>query len=201
MSISPGVLWVLWLVAKPMPAVVLAGLVSRHERTPYSRRLTIGLALSAVGDVLMELPGAFLFGLGVFLGAHLAYAAAFLAEARRAALLRSLPFVTFAVAGWLALRPGVGELAVPVALYVAAIGAMMWRAAAAIGVPGRSGTARVAALVGAVLFAVSDLLIGLDRFRAPIPHGKVAILTLYWLGQLGIAGAVLLAGRRAEATR
>lgn len=191
----------LWLCAKPMPAAALAGLVWWRERTPYSRRLALGLALSAVGDVLMELPGGFLFGLGVFLGAHLAYTAAFVAESRRLALARAVPFVAFAGAGWLALRSGVGALADPVALYVTAIAAMMWRAAACVGAPPRPRNARLMALGGAILFAVSDLLIGLDRFRAPIPHGKTAILTLYWLGQLGIAGAVLLSAERATATR
>ncbi len=192
---------VVWLVAKPMPALLLAGVVARREPTAFARRLAAGLVLSAGGDLLLELSGGFVAGLALFLFAHLTYAAAFFAESRRPALLRALPFAAFALVACAVVRPGLGELLVPVAFYVTAIALMMWRAAACLGVPGRPAGARLAALSGALLFAASDLLIGLDRFRAPIPHGKVAILTLYWLGQLGIAGAVLLAGRRAEATR
>lgn len=194
-----------WLVAKPMPALLLAGLVRRREHGTYARRLAVGLVLSAVGDLCMELRGGFLAGLGVFLLAHLAYAAAFLAEGRRPGLLRALPFLAFAGGAFAVLRPGLGGLVAPVALYVTAIAVMMWRAACCLGEPGRPGVARVAALGGAILFAASDLLIGLDRFRAPIPHGRVAILALYWAGQAGIALSVLLAarleGRRAAAAR
>ena len=191
----------LWLLAKPMPALVLAGAVWRREHGTYARWLSVGLGLSAAGDVFMELPGGFLAGLGVFLLAHLAYAAAFLAEGRRPGFVRALPFLAFAGGALAALWPGLGELAAPVVLYVTAIAVMMWRAACCIGAGGRSRAARRAALAGAILFAVSDLLIGLDRFRAPIPHAQVAILTLYWAGQIGIALSVLLAGSRPGTTR
>jgi uncharacterized membrane protein YhhN len=43
------------------------------------------------------------------------------------------------------------------------------------------------AFVGAILFAASDTLLGLDRFRAPVAGVRYAILPLYWLGQLAIA--------------
>lgn len=80
-----------------------------------------------------------------------------------------------------------GMLAVPVAVYMTAIGAMMWRAAARVG-PGREGA--VTGLLGAMLFGLSDTLIALDRFRAPIPGARYAIILLYWAGQAGITWSV-----------
>jgi hypothetical protein len=42
---------------------------------------------------------------------------------------------------------------------------------------------------GAVLFGMSDTLIGLDRFHAALPDARLPIILLYWLGQLGIAAS------------
>jgi uncharacterized membrane protein YhhN len=67
---------------------------------------------------------------------------------------------------------------------------MMWRAAARWGDhPGAT-----AALLGAILFGLSDTLIAIDRFRAPIPGAPAfAIIVLYWAGQAGIAASALVA--------
>ena len=44
---------------------------------------------------------------------------------------------------------------------------------------------------GALLFAASDSLIGLTRFRGPLPGAGLAILLLYWTGQALIAASVV----------
>jgi 1-acyl-sn-glycerol-3-phosphate acyltransferase len=81
---------------------------------------------------------------------------------------------------FLYLRPRLDGLVLPVALYVAAIVAMMWRAAA---------RGEAAGLAGALCFAASDSLIALDRFVAPVPGARYAIMALYWAGQMGIAAS------------
>jgi len=63
----------------------------------------------------------------------------------------------------------------------------MWRAAARVGHSGRSRRDGWLALLGAILFGMSDTLIGLDRFHAPIPGVRYPIILLYWAGQLGIS--------------
>jgi uncharacterized membrane protein YhhN len=40
-----------------------------------------------------------------------------------------------------------------------------------------------------VLFGLSDTLIAVDRFRAPMPGAGYAIILLYWAGQTGIAAS------------
>jgi uncharacterized membrane protein YhhN len=62
---------------------------------------------------------------------------------------------------------------------------MMWRATAA-----SLETGRWDAMIGAVLFGLSDSLIALDRFRAPVPGARWLIMASYWAGQFCIARSV-----------
>ena len=171
----------LGLVAKPVPILCLAAAVFA-ARSRYSRIVGAGLLLSAAGDVLLELRGLFVAGLSAFLAAHLAYLAAFLMRDRglRPGLL--VPFLawTGTAAAWL--WDGLGGLRGAVLTYMAAITAMMWRAAA-LGGP---------AAWGAALFGLSDTLIAADRFGTPLPYVRYPIIMLlYWAGQVGIGMSAL----------
>jgi uncharacterized membrane protein YhhN len=145
---------------------------------------------SAVGDLLLEGNGLFTLGLAAFLAAHVAYAAAFWDDTAGLRLRRALPFFAYGFAAFVFLRPGIGETAVPVAIYMAAICAMLWRAAARVGASPRGTASAWTAFVGALLFAASDTLIALDRFHAPIGGVHAPIMLLYWTGQLGIGLSV-----------
>jgi alkenylglycerophosphocholine hydrolase len=177
------------LCAKPIPALVLALLVAAGSRGRYPRAIAAGLLLSAVGDVLLEFPERFVPGLVAFLLAHVAYTTAFLTDERHAHLARAIPFAVWLLAAFLWLRPGLGPMEGPVVVYMLAIGAMMWRAAGRVGAPDEAPGAR-SAVVGAVLFGLSDTLIAIDRFHAPFPGARYAIILLYWAGQAGIAASV-----------
>jgi alkenylglycerophosphocholine/alkenylglycerophosphoethanolamine hydrolase len=175
-----------------VPAVALCLLVARSGGGPYAWAIATGLFLSAIGDVLLGLPGRFVPGLVAFLFAHVAYTTAFLADDRRLRLLRAVPFLVWLVAAFLWLRPGLGDTERPVVVYMLAIGAMMWRAAARVEGRDRPRPGAWAALVGAALFGLSDTLIAIDRFRAPIPGARYPIILLYWAGQAGIAASALV---------
>lgn len=173
--------------AKPIPVLCLA-LWAVGGGDAYARLVAGGLVASAVGDLLLELPGGFLAGLAAFLLAHLAYTAAFVWRGRERRLLRALPFAAYGALLLAYLRPGLGAMAWPVAAYTAAISVMMWRAAACLG-PGVATAAAAPrlALLGALSFAASDSLIALDRFSAQVRGVRYPIILLYWAGQLGIA--------------
>jgi uncharacterized membrane protein YhhN len=178
------------LAAKPIPVLGLALWAATAGRGAAARPLCFGLLLSALGDALLEAsPGLFLAGLLAFLGAHVAYTVGFVLETRRPFLLRGLPFALWGALGYLAMRAGLANLQVPVVIYLTAICVMMWRAAATVGHEGEAHVHEWLALAGAVLFGMSDTLIGLDHFRAPLPGARVPIILLYWLGQLGIAAS------------
>lgn len=168
------------LAAKPLPALLLAAWVFGRGR--HARLVAAGLALSALGDLLLELDW-FLGGMTAFAAAHVAYIAGFLAVTRRPRLALLVPYAGWAVAMYALLRSGLGALEAPVAVYSGLLALMMWRAAAPVGTAPR----RWPAAVGALLFGLSDLLIGIDRFRTPVPGARVWIMLLYWAGQGGIA--------------
>jgi alkenylglycerophosphocholine hydrolase len=177
------------LVSKPVPALALAALVLSGRRDGYAAALAGGLILSALGDVLLEVPGQFVAGLATFLCAHLAYTAAFVRDERRLRIGRALPFALWLLGAFVWIRPGLGEMTVPVVVYMLAIGTMMWRAAARVDGASSDHHGTRAALVGAILFGLSDTLIAIDRFRAPLPGAPFAIILLYWAGQAGIAAS------------
>lgn len=176
------------LAAKPIPVVLLALWVARRaEPSRFRSFVVLGLAWCAVGDVVLE-TGRFVGGLAAFLLGHLAYLAAFLGETRAIRPLRALPFAVWGGVTLIVLHRGLGPMAVPVTLYTATICAMMWRALALVG-PERPWAKSIA--VGAVLFAISDTMIAVDRFHTKLGLARILILLLYWAGQVFIArGAI-----------
>jgi uncharacterized membrane protein YhhN len=180
------------VVAKPIPVLCLAAWVFRASASG-ARWIAAGLVLSAVGDVALEItggPGAFLAGMLAFAAAHAAYIGGFLAVSKAPRFGLLLPFGVWGAGLFAFIHPGLGAMAAPVAVYALLLAAMMWRATA-------SG-ARTAAL-GAVLFGLSDSLLAIDRFHAPVPGARWLIMALYWAGQWGIARS--FAGPSSTASR
>ncbi len=158
------------------------------EAAPLYRRLVlIGLGFSLAGDVFLMLPArAFAAGLASFLVAHVLYIGAFTTAA--AAELAPVAGAPFAVAAGIVLRalwPHLGGLRIPVVIYVLAIALMGWRAGAQWTALGS--TAAALALIGAVLFTLSDAVLALNRFRAPIAGAQAVVLSSYWAAQWAIA--------------
>lgn len=174
------------LAIKPIPMLLLmAGLYLCGEAADPAARtlLALGLVASLVGDVCLAMPGdRFLAGLASFLVAHLLYVAAFLHGVPREYLLGAIPWgIPYFVAGaalfaWL--RPGLGKMQVPTALYALAI-CVMCLAACARGLADRS----LLAPLGASLFFASDGILATDRFRRPFPAAKPLLYALYAGGQ------------------
>lgn len=183
------------LLSKPLPVLALLAWMRGFSSGSYRRWITIGLLFSLLGDVLLAWPAdLFVFGLGAFLFAHLAYLRAYLSDCRRLAPLALL--LSISVGGVLLAvlaRQGLGELLIPVSVYALAISAMLWRALARLNsnVPRRS--ARLAA-VGALLFMFSDSLIGINRFVLPFDAAPYLIILSYWLGQWAITASASTCG-------
>ncbi|MND28509.1 YhhN-like protein [compost metagenome] len=183
-----------WLCfwSKPLPILALLFWLRGAPAGPYRRWIAVGLSLSMLGDILLEWPtDLFVFGLGAFLLAHLAYLRAYLLASHR---LAPLPLLVAAVAGGaifaLLASGGLGSLLLPVACYALAISAMLWRALARLGV-GLDRQSALLAAGGAVLFVISDSLIGINRFVSPFASASYLIILSYWLGQWGIAASAM----------
>ncbi|WP_339489952.1 lysoplasmalogenase [Pseudomonas rhizophila] len=180
----------LCLLVKPMPVLALLGWLHDAPPSEYRRWISLGLIFSLVGDVLLAWPGdLFVFGLGAFLLAHLAYLKAYLSDCRRPALLSlALALGLGATLLGILISSGLGPLLVSVIVYGLAISAMLWRALARLGteVPERSAWLAAA---GALAFVFSDSVIGINRFVAPFHAAPYLIIISYWLGQWGIAAS------------
>nr|WP_305518901.1 lysoplasmalogenase [Pseudomonas sp. Q11] len=182
----------LCLLVKPMPVLALLGWLHDAPPSEYRRWISLGLIFSVAGDVLLAWPGdLFVFGLGAFLLAHLAYLKAYLSDCRRPALLSLALALALGLGATLLgilISSGLGPLLVPVIVYGLAISAMLWRALARLGteVPERSAWLAAA---GALAFVFSDSLIGINRFVAPFHAAPYLIIVSYWLGQWGITAS------------
>ncbi|WP_374624463.1 lysoplasmalogenase [Pandoraea sp.] len=180
-------------VAKALMCALLL-FAALYHRVPRERVwLCAALIFSGVGDVLLASPTVaqgFVLGLGAFLLAHLAYFMLFWRLRRRWAQVpgwHRVAIVLVWVAGALAYAmywPGMGELKAPVACYVIVL-AMMASAALLADLPGEW------APVGALLFTVSDALIGTTRFVGAIPAQEYAIWIFYALAQLLLAAGIM----------
>lgn len=180
----------LCLLVKPMPVLALLGWLHDAPPCEYRRWISLGLIFSVVGDVLLAWPGdLFVFGLGAFLLAHLAYLKAYLSDCRRQALLPlTLALGIGAMLLAILISSGLGPLLIPVLVYGLVISAMLWRALARLGtdVPQRSAWLAAA---GAAAFVFSDSLIGINRFVSPFQTAPYLIIVSYWLGQWGITAS------------
>jgi len=195
LSVAAGSLYFLTCAGPPhLPGLVLKALAVSPLAAIAIRRLTgperwlLGgaLAASTVGDVLLELKGLFVPGLGAFLVAQLGYAALFARDwpgrerldTRQRVLIGLVLIGCAGLTAWL--WPGLGGLAAPVVVYIAALTAM---ATTAIG----AGPRYPPVASGAILFVVSDSLIGVGRFRGPLPLGEYVVWATYFIAQCCLA--------------
>ncbi|WP_299942658.1 lysoplasmalogenase [uncultured Microbulbifer sp.] len=175
----------LWMASLKALPIAILGAIALRQLGGLTRALTLAaLAFSALGDVLLEMdfPNQFIAGLGAFLLAQLIYAGNFLRRAdfrNRRSLLRAAPVLIAALLLARLILPASAELAPAVLFYLLAIVVMALAAAA-----NRGDSALL--FGGAVTFMVSDTLIALNKFIAPIPFADTAIMLTYYSAQFFI---------------
>ncbi len=183
----------LYLLLKPatMVLVIAFALLLEPQSIMYRNWIVAGLLLSLAGDVFLMLRDRFLQGLVAFLSAHWCYITAFagsLDDPPSLPLL--LPFLVTGAAVFLFVRPGNRPLQIAVAAYVVSITLMGWLAMARWQETGfAAGPAQLAA-AGAILFAISDAVLGTRHFRGDWPTAQPLILGTYFPGQLLIAASL-----------
>lgn len=153
----------------------------------FGRVLFAGLVLSFCGDLFLidTSRRAFLFGLGSFLLAHLAYITAFTIYGlnRKWAAFAALPVLIVAAFVTLWMLPSLPrELIFPVHAYTAVISLMV---IAAFGSKGAGAPTFIVA--GALMFFVSDLSVAAQRILLVDFPTFIWGLPLYYAGQLCLA--------------
>ena len=168
-------------VFKPLTLALLVAaalaLDPAARRTGLVRR---GARPVAGDDVFVTAERPVRAGLASFLLAHVAYVVGFVVAGLEP--LGVAAGVALVVAAGLAVgarilrsaRRSAPALAGPVAAYMAVISTMLVCAV---------GTWHAVAIAGALLFYVSDALIGYGRFVRSHPHGRLAVMVTYHLGQ------------------
>ena len=168
---------------KPLATLLVIGiaLAAPDPAPAYQRWIVAALVLSLLGDVALMFEGdrAFVAGLGSFLLAHGAFAAAF---------LQGIPapdppgwlavVVVYAAVMMFVLLPRAGALKVPVLVYCLALAALVFAAAARHAALGDADSR--CAVLGALLFMLSDSALGWRRFVGRYRHAQAVILATYW---------------------
>lgn len=174
-------------VLKPLTTVLIIAVAASLSREgPYAQAVLLALALSLCGDVFLMFGDgartsdrAFVAGLASFLLAHLAFVFAFAQGLRSPELPGWLAVVVFATVAMLSvLLPRAGRLKLPVLVYCLVLAAMVFAAAARHA--SFDNDASLCALLGALLFAVSDSLLGVRRFVRRFRFAQALILSTYW---------------------
>ncbi len=183
-------------LTKPLLMVSLACffITSKTSLEPRQKQLfLIALFFALGGDVLLMIRGMHLFipGLASFLIMQLFYISVFSRQiktktTRADSLLSAIPFLGYAITLFTYIAPNLTDpvIKVAVAIYAASISVMSWLAFRR-----RSSVSRVSFLyvfLGALLFMVSDSLIAIGRFIAPIPLNGLWVMGTYSAAQLFI---------------
>lgn len=181
-----------------MPILSLWFYFQTKEHSSLFRQLILfALFFSWGGDTLLmfvESKGEhfFLFGLVSFLLTHILYTTAFFKTVswNKGFLWKNkwvvIPFLIFFLVFQNYLLPDVeGEMQIPVAVYSSII-ILMVLAALNLNKIIEEKTFQLV-FFGALLFMLSDSIIALNKFKSPISHSHIWIMSLYLLGQYLIA--------------
>lgn len=150
--------------------------------------IVAGLAMCALGDVLLLWDRSFGAGLGSFLLGHVAYIVAFSnalpMDRWPVLMLAPVALASLGAGSWL--WPRLGRRRLAVGAYIVVISVMVWGGLAVVGAGALGWTAGV----GAVLFYLSDLAVARHRFVRPEFLNRGVGLPLYYAGQVLIALSV-----------
>jgi uncharacterized membrane protein YhhN len=141
-----------------------------------------------MGDIFLMLPSdQFIAGLVCFLITHICYIVGFLSDSQFGRPLR--PYISLAIVAvfiYSAISHNIANtMKIPVAIYAAALCLMTSQAMARNSQ--NQNKSSLLAMLGAVLFLISDTLLAYDRFVFVFEFGHVAILATYYAAQYLIA--------------
>lgn len=147
--------------------------------------LLTGLFFCMIGDGTLIW---FVVGLSAFLIGHLFYTSGFLGQWRYSAprLLSIVPIAAYSV--WMGIQlvsslksNGEQALIIPVIAYIAVISFMLWTAIM---------TGNRYAMLGSLLFVISDSILSWNMFVADIRYSDIWIMTTYYAAQFLIARSI-----------
>ncbi|MGM5470049.1 lysoplasmalogenase [Flavobacteriaceae bacterium LMO-SS05] len=168
---------------------------SKTLQKPIRNVTTLALICALAGDILLMFddhnPLYFIFGLVAFLMAHVFYIIVYLKHRNKSR--QPFPFIValliFATGLFYLILDGLGDLLIPVVVYILVILTMTTTAFM------RKGRVThhsyVLVFLGALLFMISDSLLSLNMFYKPFPFANIGIMVTYALAQFFIVLGIL----------
>lgn len=164
----------------------------------------LGLIFSLAGDIFLMLPAsAFMAGLGSFLIAHIFYLIGFSRGLMQPGWSALIPLTIIAAADYfiywrlrraLMARPKGRWMRFPLHAYQIVISAMLMTAMLTLWREDWPHPADWLVSAGALLFAISDSVLAINRFAGPVRGGKLIVIVSYHLGQIALISGALLRG-------
>jgi uncharacterized membrane protein YhhN len=188
-----GLEWIKYIF-KPLTTVlilIIALTGGAKSARAYKTAVVVGLVFSLIGDVLLMLPmDLFMFGLISFLIAQVCYIVAFTSGKGFSFKLPSLLVtLVYGIIVYLMLSANLGDMRVPVIIYMIVIFTMVWQAwerKQAFG-----DRAALFAFIGAALFVLADTSLAMNRFRGEFAAERALTLVLYFTAQGFIVSSVV----------
>lgn len=160
------------------------------------KRITIlALGFSVLGDILLmfvdQSPHFFTVGLVAFLLAHVMYILVFLKHRNKQKSIIGFVILLLVYASGLfyLLKDGLGDMLIPVIVYMIVILSMATTAFVRKGIVNSLSYNLV--FVGAIFFMISDSILALNKFYQPIPLSNISIMLTYALAQFLIVLGIL----------
>jgi len=165
-------------------SIIILCLIQSPEVSMFYKYIVLtGLVCSLGGDVFLMLPSdQFIKGLVSFLFAHIFYIVAFSSEfGLRFHPVYILPIIVVGIIILRILLPHTGDTTIPVIVYTLVILMMLWQALERWGAA--QSQSSLFAVIGAILFVCSDLILAHNRFVKPFKIARLLNLSTYYCAQ------------------
>lgn len=181
----------LHFISKPLIVLSLMFffLKNMKQLDKSSKRFTLlALVFSLTGDVLLLFAPKseyyFIGGLIAFLTAHIMYSFVFLKQRRFSKYVYAfvIALLIYALILFRTLQPGLGDLLIPVIIYMIVILIMVTTAFLRRQQVNTLNFNLV--FIGAIAFMVSDSLLAINKFTSPLAFADISIMFTYALAQL-----------------
>ena len=189
---------------KMSPIVIFSIITYKTKKTPEARYTSFALALSSVGDFLLDMELVqnsingqyyFLAGLAFFLVAHLSYAIAFSQHEIEHSLFRASFFSLLPMVSMALHYSAIPSLQRPAIFFYSCVIAFMAYVASSVNFLYNE-KKRVFTLSGVFLFVLSDSFLASDRFGSfIIPQSKLLVMLTYYSAQYLLMSACILQDR------
>ena len=169
-------------IFKPVSTILvllLPVLYAKNGLKPYKNNILIGLVFCLFGDIFLMFDAYFVFGLASFLIGHVFFIYAFTTINGFSRNIKTLiPLLLFSVLIFFYLKDHLGNLLIPVILYLTCIVLMAWQAINVY--VWKKETSFLLIAIGACVFLVSDSVLSYRKFIGDFSIAQFIVSSTYW---------------------